>query len=99
MDSINAGTSAVKRRVGSSTAASRACGYSPKIARWRRLWRDTFTATPFWRMARAAFMPPLDGTLLPAALIDRFGGDAQDRLVALLRFLRPATEGIRMRAF
>ena len=34
-------------------------------------------------------MPPLDGTQLPAALIDRFGGDAQDRLVALLRFLRP----------
>ena len=24
------------------------------IARWRRWWRDTFTATPFWRMARAA---------------------------------------------
>jgi hypothetical protein len=50
-------------------------------------------------MARAAFTSPPDGTQLPAALIDRFGGDAQDRLVALLRFLRPATEGIRMRAF
>jgi hypothetical protein len=69
------------------------------IARWHRWWRDTFTATPFWRMARAAFMPPLDGTLLPAALIDRFGGDAQDRLVALLRFLGPVTGGVRMRAF
>ena len=69
------------------------------IARWRRWWRDTFTATPFWRMARAAFMPPLDGTLLPAALIDRFGGDAQDRLVALLRFLGPVTGGVRMPAF
>jgi hypothetical protein len=69
------------------------------IARWRRWWRDTFTATPFWRMARAAFLPPLDGTQLPAALIDRFGGDAQDRLVALLRFLGPVTGGVRMRAF
>jgi hypothetical protein len=39
------------------------------------------------------------GTRLPAALIDRFGGDAQDRLVALLRFLRPITGGARMRAF
>ncbi len=26
------------------------------IARWRKWWRDTFTATPFWRMARAGFM-------------------------------------------
>ena len=69
------------------------------IARWRRWWRDAFPATPFWRAARAAFMPPVDGTRLPAALIDRFGGDAQDRLVALLRFLRPITGGARMRAF
>jgi hypothetical protein len=50
-------------------------------------------------MARAGFMPPLDGTRLPAALIGRFGGDAQDRLVALLRFLGPVTGGVRMRAF
>src|SRR5271165_2193759 len=69
------------------------------IARWRRWWRDTFTATPFWRVARAGFMPPPDGAQLPAALIDRFGGDAQDRLVALLRFLGPVTGGARMRAF
>ena len=69
------------------------------IARWRRWWRDTFTATPFWRTACAAFMPPLDGTQLPAALIDRFRGDAQDRLVALLRFLGPVTGGVGMRAF
>ena len=69
------------------------------IERWRRWWRDTLTATPFWRTARAAFLPPLDGTQLPAALIDRFGGDAQDRLVALLRFLGPVTGGAHMRAF
>jgi hypothetical protein len=50
-------------------------------------------------MARAGFMPPLDGTQLPAALIDRFGGDAQDRLVALLSFLGPVTGGVHMRAF
>jgi hypothetical protein len=69
------------------------------IARWRRWWRDTFPATPFWRAARAALMPLPDGTRLPAALIDRFGGDPQDRLVALLRFLGPLTGGVRMRAF
>ena len=51
------------------------------------------------KAARAAFMPPVDGTQLPAALIDRFGGDAQDRLIALLRFLGPVTGGSPMRGF
>ena len=69
------------------------------IARWRRWWRDAFTATPFWRIARAGFMPPIEETRLPATLIDRFDGDGQDRLVALLRFLGPLTGGARMRAF
>lgn len=69
------------------------------IARWRRWWRDTFTATPFWRAARAAFMSPVDETRLPGALLDFFTGDAADRLIALLRFLGPLTGGVRMRAF
>lgn len=77
------------------------------IARWRRWWRDTFTASPFWRNARASFMPPVDETRLPATLIDRFGvmpeacfqHDAPDRLVALLHFLGPLTGGSGMRAF
>ena len=38
-------------------------------------------------------MPPVDGSALPASLIDRFGGDAKERLVALLRFLGPVTGG------
>ena len=45
------------------------------IARWRRWWRDAFTATPFWRIARAGFMPPIEEARLPATLIDRFDGD------------------------
>jgi hypothetical protein len=69
------------------------------IARWRGWWRDAFTATPFWRIARAGFIPPIEETRLPATLIDRFDGDEQDRLVALLRFLGPLTGGARMRAF
>ena len=63
------------------------------VERWRRWWRDTFTVTPFWQAARAAFMPPVDHAALPAALLDRFAGDAGDRLVALLRFLGPLTGG------
>lgn len=69
------------------------------ITRWRRWWRDTFTATPFWRNARSALMPPVDEARLPATLIERFDGDEADRLIALLRFLGPVTGGTRMRAF
>ena len=67
------------------------------VERWRTWWRDSFTATPFWQVARAAFMPPVDPGRLPAALIERFAGDNADRLVALLRFMGPITGG-RMRA-
>ena len=63
------------------------------VERWRTWWRERFTATPFWQVARAAFMPPVDPGQLPAALIERFAGDDADRLVALLRFLEPITGG------
>lgn len=45
------------------------------VARWRLWWRTTFTATPYWRTARAAFMPPADEDRLPASLLERFSGD------------------------
>jgi hypothetical protein len=63
------------------------------VERWRAWWRDSFTASPFWQIARAAFMPPIDPDQLPAALIARFAGDIADQLVALLRFLGPITGG------
>ena len=68
------------------------------IARWRHWWRDAFTATPFWRIARARFMPPVDHDRLPAALIERFTGDSAEPLIALLRFLAPITGGAAMQA-
>jgi hypothetical protein len=36
------------------------------VARWRAWWRDSFTATLFWQIARAAFLPPVDQDRLPA---------------------------------
>jgi hypothetical protein len=63
------------------------------IERWRRWWRDGFTAMPFWRIARAAFMPPVEHERLPASLLGRFGSEHADRLIALLRFLGPITGG------
>jgi len=41
------------------------------VERWRAWWRDSFTTTPFWKVAHAAFMPPVDPGQLPAALIER----------------------------
>jgi hypothetical protein len=63
------------------------------IARWRTWWREAFTASPFWRSARAAFMPSVDEDRLPTALIERFAGGAAERMIALLRFLAPITGG------
>ena len=63
------------------------------VERWRTWWRDAFTASPFWRIARAAFMPPVDHDRLPAALIERFTGGDGEQLIALLRFLGPITGG------
>jgi len=63
------------------------------IERWRMWWRDAFTATPFWRAARASVMPPVDEARLPTAMLERFAGDAAERMTALLRFLSPITGG------
>jgi len=63
------------------------------VERWRAWWRERFPATPFWKVARATFMPPIDHEHLPASLLDRLAGDGADRLVALLRFIGPVTGG------
>ncbi len=63
------------------------------VERWRRWWREAFAESPFWRAAAAAFMPPVEPGSLPASLLERFGGNDEARLVALLRFLGPITGG------
>jgi len=68
------------------------------IARWRKWWLSVFAASPFWRLAAAAFMPPIDKDRLPASLLERFAGGLQEQLIALLRLLRPITGGVAMRA-
>jgi hypothetical protein len=63
------------------------------LERWRRWWRTTFAESAFWREAAAAFMPPIDRTLLPASLLERFAGEVEQRVVGLLRLLSPITGG------
>lgn len=68
------------------------------IARWRKWWRTTFVQTRFWRVAGAAFMPPVDQARLPASLLGRFSGAAAEQLFSLLRLLLPITAGATMQA-
>jgi hypothetical protein len=67
-------------------------GTSPRtLTRWRRWWRDVFARSRFWRAAAGRFGTPVTRELLPLSLLDRFAGDARDRLVATLRLLGPIT--------
>lgn len=69
------------------------------VERWRRWWQQVFAEGRFWRAGAAAFMPPVERGLLPRSLLERFSGDEEARLVALLRFLGPITGGAAWRAF
>jgi len=67
-------------------------GASPRtLARWRRWWREAFATSRFWQVAAGRFGTPVTCELLPLSLLERFAGDARDRLVATLRFLGPIT--------
>jgi hypothetical protein len=68
------------------------------IGRWREWWRGAFAASPFWKVAAAAFLPPVERERLPASLLERFSGDAPTRLVTLLRLLLPISAGVAMQA-
>lgn len=67
-------------------------GVSPRtVARWRAWWQTAFAAMPFWKAAAGRFAAPVDPGGLPLSLLERFEGDDQQRLTALLRFLSPTT--------
>ena len=59
------------------------------ILRWRVWWSEVFTETPFWRAAGGTLLPPIECSQLPAALLERFAGSPNERLLALLRYLAP----------
>jgi hypothetical protein len=61
------------------------------LERWRTWWREVFVATRFWQAAKGRLATPVEEARLPLALLERFGGDAVERLVRLLVFLAPIT--------
>ena len=65
------------------------------LLRWRTWLQEMLPAMPFWRAARARFDRPVDKGELPTSLLERFGKDEFDRLVAALKFLSPLTTRLR----
>lgn len=63
------------------------------LRRWRRWWQTTFAASGFWQAARGLLDVPVAACDLPGALLRRFSGSARSRLVGMLRFLAPITQG------
>ena len=61
------------------------------LQRWRTWWRAAFAESAFWKAAGGRFAAPVARRVLPQSLLDRFGGDERERLVAVLRFLSPIT--------
>ena len=61
------------------------------LERWRAWWRTAFAGSVFWKAAAGRFAAPVARRFLPQSLLDRFGGDEGERLVAALRFLSPIT--------
>jgi hypothetical protein len=61
------------------------------LERWRQWWLENFVQSSFWKAARARFMPLICEKTLPLSLGQVFRIGRQDRLLELLRFLRPMT--------
>ena len=59
------------------------------LGRWRAWWSTAFVESAFWKAAKAFFSPPADESGAPLSLLERFGPDEEERLAALLRFMKP----------
>jgi hypothetical protein len=63
------------------------------IARWQTFWRDHFSQSPFWKIARARLVPVLEIASLPRSILEAFlrTNDQRDGWARLLKFLSPIT--------
>ena len=59
------------------------------LARWRSWWAAAFMASSFWKAGKVFFSPAIIESGFPLALLERFGTDEEERLAALLRFIKP----------
>ncbi|MDP2811964.1 MAG: hypothetical protein Q8O34_17630 [Rhodocyclaceae bacterium] len=83
------------RHAGQNTAATRVASDLAvpvrTLRRWRQWWTELLPRTPLWQACCARFMPPVASDLFPGGLLERFAGDAAERLMRLLVFLSPLT--------
>ena len=63
------------------------------LERWRQWWLESFVQSPYWKLARARFMPLLCEQTLPLSLARGFAVGWPGQLIALLKFLSPITTG------
>jgi hypothetical protein len=61
------------------------------LNRWRKWWLNEFIQSPFWKAAKARFMPILSEVALPGSLFERFGADELAGMLKLLKFIGPIT--------
>lgn len=61
------------------------------VKRWRQWWSEWLPKTKFWRALRGRWVRRIDFALLPRSLLDRFIGNAEQQLVAMLRLMGPVT--------
>jgi hypothetical protein len=54
------------------------------LERWRRWWLERFRETPVWKTLQGRLATPVDPERLPGSLLERFAGQPQEQLVALL---------------
>jgi hypothetical protein len=87
VSAVHHGLSAQRMRV-----LREALGIDPRtLERWRQWWLETFVESPFWKIARAWFMPPIGEESLPLSLARAFHVADPGRLIRLLQFLLPLT--------
>jgi hypothetical protein len=68
------------------------------VERWRQWWLESFVRSPFWKQARARFMPLVCEKSLPWSLCEVFDIQRRDRLLDLLKFLCPITTNLAFQA-
>lgn len=83
--------SVVALAVATAGAARRETGIASRtMRRWRRWWRDGFPATSVF-VALAARVMMFDRRQMPASILERFIGDEDVRVRAMLVWLAPLT--------
>ena len=61
------------------------------VRRWRRWWQRALPSGAFWKSMAGRFARPVDAGRMPLALLECFGGDVFEKVVAVLGFLAPIT--------